>query len=237
MPKLLSMFHRNVSKKSAFPQKIMSLFNSFGKSANSLAFCQKKLDRAVKTAFCLSIGLFWGKRFLRKNFGLLSNSDFELIFSTFCQLFFSGFQSCILCFHQNVSNKKTSLIEKFVSFFNVFGYWVNNFWPSAINISLDLSKLASTCPKVQSEAKKTLFENCSIFETSSYLGQDFIFSLNYFRPGCQSSTSCFCWSIARKTKTFSEKSLLYLFWTLVKGLLISNRNKIVGLSEMQFSYP
>ena len=66
LPKLLSMFHRNNSKKSAFPQKSMSLFNSFKKSANPLASRQTNLDRTVKTAFWLSIGPFWGKRFLRK---------------------------------------------------------------------------------------------------------------------------------------------------------------------------
>ena len=68
LPKLLSMFHWNNSKKSAFPQKSMSLFNSFGKSATSLASRQKNLDRAVKTAFCLFIGKFWGKRFFKENF-------------------------------------------------------------------------------------------------------------------------------------------------------------------------
>ena len=48
LPKLLSMFHRNISKKSAFPQKIMNLFNNFGKLANSLAFRQKNLRELWK---------------------------------------------------------------------------------------------------------------------------------------------------------------------------------------------
>ena len=43
LPKLLSMLHRNISKRSALPRKIMSLFNSFTKSTISLAFRKKKL--------------------------------------------------------------------------------------------------------------------------------------------------------------------------------------------------
>ena len=54
--------------------------------------------------------------------------------------------------------EKLSVFEKNVSFFNIFGYWVNNFWPSAIKVSLDLSKPVSTCPKEQFEAIK-LFLN------------------------------------------------------------------------------
>ena len=40
LPKLFSMFHRNILKKNAYSQKTMSLFNSFWKSAKSLAFRQ-----------------------------------------------------------------------------------------------------------------------------------------------------------------------------------------------------
>ena len=118
LPKLLSMFHRNNSKKSAFPQKSMSLFNCFGKSANSLASRQKNLDRPVKTAFCLSIGTIWGKSFLRKIsvlfiiLGLRAN--FVKILSN---NFLRGFQSSILCFHQNVSNKNICFRKKIESFF------------------------------------------------------------------------------------------------------------------------
>ena len=83
LAKLFSNFHRNTSKKSVFQQKIMSLFNSFGKLANSMAFLQKKIDRAVKTAYCVSIGSFWGKRFLRKNFGLFIIFGLRANFSQF----------------------------------------------------------------------------------------------------------------------------------------------------------
>ena len=74
--------------------------------------------------------------------------------------------------------------------------------------------------------KKALFENCLIFETSSYLEQqDFIFLLENFRRGCQSCTLCFCWNIARKTKTSSEKTFFYIFWTLVKEFSVFHRKK------------
>ena len=136
----------------------MSLFNRFGKSANSLAFRQKKLDRAVKTAFCLSIGPFWGKRFLWENFvRFITFGGRANFFQRFVDYFFKGFSTLHFMFPSERFEEKLSVFEKNVSFFIIFGYWVNNFWSSAIKKSLDLSKLASTCPKVQFEAKKKLF--------------------------------------------------------------------------------
>ena len=48
LPKLLSIIHRNISEKSAFPQKILNPFNSFAKLAISLAFRQKNLTELWK---------------------------------------------------------------------------------------------------------------------------------------------------------------------------------------------
>ena len=113
----------------------------------------------MKTAFCLSTEPFWGKIFSWKNFvlsiifGLGAN-----FFQPFVKQILRGFQSCILCFHHNVS-KKNHFLWKIVSFFNTFEIRVNDFWPSAIKHSLALSKLESKCPKDLSESKTLFLKN------------------------------------------------------------------------------
>ena len=87
-------------------------------------------------------------------------------------------------------------------------------------------------------SKKVLFENRSISETSSYLEQqDFIFLLENFRRGCQSCTLCFCWNIARKTKTSSEKIFFYIFWTLVEEFSVFHRKKPYGYQKCNVRVP
>ena len=58
-----------------FRRKVLSrknkwVFLSVSENHKIFGFSPKKLDRAVKTAFCLSIGQFWGKKFLGNYFGL-----------------------------------------------------------------------------------------------------------------------------------------------------------------------
>ena len=112
LPKLLSMFHRNISKKSAFPQKIMSLLISFGKSRNLRLFA-KKLDRSVKTAFCLSIGQFWGNRFSRKYFGLFIIFGLRANFSQFLSdIFWGVFKAAFYVSIRTSRRKKISFWKK-----------------------------------------------------------------------------------------------------------------------------
>ena len=75
----------------------------------------------MKSAFCLSIGPFWEKRFLGKKFGLfiifgLRANFFNLLSNNFLR----GFQCCILCFHQNVSKKKRVFLKKNCMLFHHF---------------------------------------------------------------------------------------------------------------------
>ena len=166
----------------------------------------------MKTAFYLSIEPFWGKRFLWKNFGLsiifgLRTNFFQL----FVKIFSSGFQSCILCFHQNVSKKKNLFPKKIVSFLNTFGLPVNNFWPSAMKHSLGLSKLDSECPKDVSETKKKLFlKIIQVAKHAHTLNEKNSTFREKNRWGCRNCFLCFHRNIARKnnfpkrTRSFFE---------------------------------
>ena len=99
-----------------FRRKVLSrkklwVFSTVSENQQILWVFARKPDGAVKTAFCLSIGPFWGKRFLRKNFGLFIIFGLRANFSNLLSTFFKGFQSCILCFHQNVSKKKHHFLK------------------------------------------------------------------------------------------------------------------------------
>ena len=181
----------------------------------------------MKTAFCLSIGPFWEKRFLGKKFGLFIIFGLRAIFfNLLSNNFLRGFQCFIVCFHQNVSKKKRVFLKKYCKFFHHFRILSKQFLALYHKKFVRSVETGFYVSKGPIWSKKFLFENRSILETSSYLEQqDFIFLLEKFRRGCQSCTLCFCWNIARKTKTFSEKIFLYLFWTLVKEFSVFHRKK------------
>ena len=131
----------------------------------------------MKTAFCLSIGPFWGKRFLRKNlglfiiFGLLAN-----FFNLLSNNFLRGFQSCLLCFHQIVSKKNHLFLKKNSKFFHHFRILSKQFLYLCHKIFVKSVKTGFYVSKGPFWSKRFSFENCSISETSSYLEQqDFIF--------------------------------------------------------------
>ena len=160
----------------------------------------------MKTAFCLSIGPFWGKRFSRKNFGLfiifgLRANFFNLLSNNFSR----GFQSCILCFHQNNSKKNHLFLKKFESFFIISGYWVKNFCTSAIKISLHLSKLAYTCPKVHSEAKDSLLKTVQFRKQVRTLNNKTSFFVGNFWAGLSKLHFMFLLEHGEKNKNFFWK--------------------------------
>ena len=168
----------------------------------------------------------------------LSYSDFELIFLNFCQTIFKGFSKLHSMFPSEPLEEKNLSLKKIVIIFNFFGYCVNNFWAPCHKHFVRNVKTGFYASNGPFWSKKYLFENRSILETSSYLEQqDFIFLLENFRRGCQSCTSCFCWNIARKTKTSSEKFFFYIFWTSVEEFSVFHRKKTVRLSTMQCTCP
>ena len=160
----------------------------------------------MKTAFCLSIGPFWEKRFFGKKFGLfiifgLLANFFNLLSNNFLR----GFQSCLLCFHQIVSKKNHLFLKKNSKFFHHFRILSKNFWPSAIKNSLDLSKLASTCPKVQSEAKKFFLKIVQFSKQARTLDNKTSFFVKKFSAGLSKLHFMFLLEHSEKNKNFFWK--------------------------------
>ena len=194
----------------SFPAKNYESLYQFRKITKLSGFPPKKLDRAVETAFCLSIKQFRGKKIFGRILFFLSYSDFELVFFNLpSNNFLRGFQSCILCFHQNVLKKKNLLLKKIVSFFNTSGFRVNDFWSSAIKHSLGQSKLDSECPKDLSEAKKLFLKTIQVAKHARTLNKRTSTFREKNRRGCQNCFLCFHRNIARK-KTFSKKLEVFL---------------------------
>ena len=211
-------------------------FWKFLKISKFFRFSTNKLDRAVKTAFCLSIGPFLGKKILRKTFGIFIILGLRAIFlKLLSNISLRGFQSCFLCFHQNVSKKKHLFLKKIESFFNIFGYWVNKVWPSAIKISLDLSKLACTCPKVHSEAKKTFLKIVHFSKQNKLVPWTtrLHFFVNKISARLSKLQPMILLAFIEKKKLFLKNKIicLNLFWTLEEAIALFCQENYVGLSN------
>ena len=180
----------------------------------------------MKTAFCLSIGPFWGKRFLRKNlglfiiFGLLAN-----FFNLLSNNFLRGFQSCLLCFHQIVSKKNHLFLKKNSKFFHHFRILSKQFLYLCHKIFVKFVKTGFYVSKGPFWSKR--FSFWKLFNFGNKL-VPWTTRLPFFVENFSAGLSELYFMILlehSEKKKFSEKSFLYLFWTLVKELLVSYRKK------------
>ena len=158
-------------------------------------------------------------------------------FSIFVRHFLRGFQSCILCFHQNVLKKKNLFLKKILGFFNLFGYCVNNFWPPAMKIPLDLSKLASTRPMVHSEAKNFFLKIVQFWKQARTLNNKTSFFVGKFSAGLAKLHFMFLSEHSKKSKNFLRKKFFLYFLNLGWRICGFPLEKTVRLSKMQCTCP
>ena len=120
-----------------------------------------------------------------------------------------GLQSCIFSF-QMIFLKKNILLERILSFINIFWNWVKNYWTSAKRTSLGLTKFGSTCPKEHSESKKNFMENVPF---SKHVRTSNKKKFSFFRKhfGCLVKT-VFIISVGTfRRKNLSRKKMIFFY--------------------------
>ena len=192
----------------------------------------------MKTAFCLSIGPFWGKRFLRKNlglfiiFGLLAN-----FFNLLSNNFLRGFQSCLLCFHQIVSKKNHLFLKKNSKFFHHFRILSKQFLYLCHKIFVKPVKTGFYVSKGPFWSKR--FSFWKLFNFGNKL-VPWTTRLPFFVENFSAGLSELYFMILlehSEKKNFRKKVFSIFFEPWLKNFWFPTGKKIVGLSKMQFTYP